>query len=103
MRHLISLAVLFALHSPASASTPAAWAALEREAKRSCLAASELRRPHVSRAVIFDDTVGKLVLVITGTYAEPRLRGVRGTNLCLYDRRTRKAAVEEAKGWSAPQ
>jgi hypothetical protein len=27
------------------------------------------------------------------------MKGAKGTNLCLYNRRTGKAAVEEAKGW----
>ena len=39
-------------------------------------------------------------MLVTGTYTQARLKGARGTSLCLYDRRTRKVAVEEAKGWS---
>lgn len=38
-------------------------------------------------------------MLVTGTYTQARLKDATGTNLCLYNRRTRKAEVEEAKGW----
>jgi hypothetical protein len=100
MRRTIILAILLSASQPVLASSPDAWAALKQQAERSCIVASGLRRPRVSSAIIFDDTVGVVALLVTGTYPQARLKGATGTNLCLYDRRTRKAAVEEAKGWS---
>jgi hypothetical protein len=49
--------------------------------------------------VVFDDRTGFVALLVTGVYRQPRLNGATGTNLCLYDRRTRKVVVEEARGW----
>lgn len=97
-RSLIALsAILCAL--PAAASTPAAWAKLDREVKRSCVAASEFRRPRVSDIILFNDTVGQVALIVSGIYRQPQMKGARGTSLCLYDRQTREAVVEEITGW----
>jgi hypothetical protein len=100
MRRTIILAILLSAPQPVLASSPDAWAQLNKQAERSCLVASGFRRPRVSRAIIFDDTVGVVAMLVTGTFTQARLKGAAGTNLCLYDRRTRKAVVEEAKGWS---
>jgi hypothetical protein len=100
MRRTIILAILLSGSQPALASSPDAWAQLKKQAERSCLTASGFRRPRISRAIIFDDTAGIVAMLVTGTYPQARLKGATGTNLCLYDRRTRKAVVEEAKGWS---
>lgn len=100
MRRTIILAIFLSASQPVLGSSPDAWAQLRKQAERSCIAASGLRRPRVSSAIIFDDTVGTVAMLVTGTYTQPRLKGATGTNLCLYDRRIRKAVVEEAKGWS---
>jgi hypothetical protein len=97
---MIILAILLSAPQPVLASSPGAWAELKKQAERSCIAASGLRRARVSSAIIFDDTMGALAMLVTGTYTQGRLKGATGTSLCLYDRRTRKVAVEEAKGWS---
>jgi hypothetical protein len=93
-------AVLLSASQPVLASSPDAWAQLKKQAERSCVIASGFRRPRVSGAIIFDDAVGVVAMLVTGTHEQAHLKGATGTNLCLYDRRTRKAAVEEAKGWS---
>jgi hypothetical protein len=49
--------------------------------------------------VVFDDATGVVALLVTGTYRQRHMKGASGTNLCLYNRKTKKAAVEEAKGW----
>jgi len=99
MRHII-LATLFAVVAlPGHASTSAEWTKLERDAKRSCIAASDFRRPQVSKLVVFGDVVGQVALLVTGTHRQSHMQNARGMNLCLYDRRTQKAAVEEATSW----
>jgi hypothetical protein len=100
MRRTIILAILLSASQPVLASSPDAWAALKKQAERSCIAASGFRRPRASSAIIFDDRVGIVAMLVTGTFTQARLRSATGTNLCLYNRRTRTAAVEEAKGWS---
>jgi hypothetical protein len=100
MRYLNALATLALLAAaPASASTPAAWRELQQQAERSCIAASAFARPRVSNMVVFDDATGVVALLVTGTYRQRHMKGASGTNLCLYNRKTKKAAVEEAKGW----
>jgi len=37
---------------------------------------------------------------VRGTYPQKFMKGAKGTMLCLYDRRTRRAEVAEAKGWT---
>jgi hypothetical protein len=101
MRRSIIAIFAIACALPAAASTPAAWAKLDREVKRSCIAASEFRRPRVSDLIIFNDAVGQVALIVSGTYPQPHMKGARGTSLCLYDRQTREAVVEEISGWPA--
>lgn len=91
------LAILCSL--PAVASTPAAWSKLERDAKRSCLAASDFKRPRTSEIVVFNDSVGQVAMLVTGIYRQAHMKGARGTNLCLYNPRNGSAAAEEALGW----
>jgi hypothetical protein len=87
------------LAAPASASTPEAWKQMQRQAERVCIKASALARPRVSNMIVFDDATGVVAMLVTGTYPQAHMKGAAGTNLCLYNRRTKKTAVEEAKGW----
>jgi hypothetical protein len=100
MRRLTILAAASLLAAPASASPPEAWRLLQQQAERSCIAASTFARPRVSNMIVFDDAAGVVALLVTGTYQQRHMRGATGTNLCLYNRRTKTSAVEEAKGWS---
>jgi hypothetical protein len=84
---------------PATASTPQAWKQMQRQAERGCIAASAFARPRVSNMIVFDDATGVVALLVTGTHRQAYMKGAVGTNLCLYDRRTKKAAVQEAKDW----
>lgn len=99
MRRLSVLLCLSLLPAPVAASTPAAGLQLQRQAERSCVAASGFNRPRVSNMVVFDDSTGLVAILVSGAYRQPHIKGAAGTNLCLYNRKTRKAVVEEAKGW----
>ncbi len=99
MHRLIILATASLLAAPASASTPAAWQQLQKQAERSCISASAFARPRVSNMIVFDDTTGVVALLVSGTFRQRHMKGATGTNLCLYNRQTKKAVVEEAKGW----
>lgn len=100
MKLLPALAALIAIAAPASASTPAAWAAGNAAARTACLRAAGLRLATVSAPLVFSDTAGKTALLVTGRYPQSFMKNARGTMLCLYDRRTRRAEASEARGWS---
>lgn len=87
----------------AGASSPDAWAALERDASRACAAASGLRNPVVTGTTIrFDDTLGVDARLVSGTWPQPHMKGAQALMLCLYDRRARRAQVQDAEAWRAP-
>ena len=100
-RFLIPAAAAGLLAAPASASTPEAWKQMQRQAERACAKASALARPRVSNMIVFDDAAGVVAMLVTGTYPQARMKGAAGTNLCLYNRRTKKTSAEEARGWKA--
>ena len=99
MKFLIAGIALLAA-GPALASTDAAWAASNQAAKRACIAAANLARPSVSAPLTFSDQVGRDAMLVRGMYKQRFMKNAWGTMLCLYDRRTRRAEVVEAKGWS---
>lgn len=95
MTRLILLAALLAA-APAAASTAAADAAVEKASAAACLKAAGLKNGKVGTPVRFSDTLGVDAREVTGTWAQPHMRGAKARMLCLYDRRTRAAEVQEA-------
>ena len=85
----------------ADASAPAAWAASAKAGRAACIAAAGLARPIVSSPLTFSDQAGRDAILVRGTYRQRFMKGASGTMLCLYDRRTHRAEVVEAKGWTA--
>ncbi len=92
---VVAVSILPAL--PASASGDQAWAAFNARVAKSCLAASGLRNARPSTIVGFDDRAGMVAMLVSD-----RTRGSNVSRLCLYNKRTRVAFVDEADGWSAP-
>ena len=85
------LAALLLAAAPARASSPQAWAALGREVTSTCLARSSLRQPRpLGERVDFEEVS---LLAIGGTYPQVHMGNRPGMELCLFDRRTRKASV----------
>ena len=84
----------------AAGSTPQAWSDYAREVVNACVAASRLRgaQPAGERVDYFDDRVGYSALLLTGHYPQPHMKNLPGRELCLFDKRTRTAAVSEADG-----
>ena len=101
MKILILAGALAAISTPGSASTTAAWASSVKAGKAACLKASDLARPTASGPIGFSDQIGRDAYLVRGMYKQRFMKGASGTMLCLYDRRTRRAEVSEAKGWSA--
>ena len=101
MRPILALAALL-IAVPAAASTPEAMAHGMADAKAACRKASDLRNAATpGQPVLFSDAIGKTAMLVTGTWRPRHMRGARATMLCLYDRASRTAEAQEAKGWSA--
>lgn len=97
---VIALATTFGTNPAAQASSPAAWTQHEKDTRQACAAASNLKDPVVHpHAVLFDDAVGIDARLVTGAWKPAHMKGARTVMLCLYDRRTRRASVQEAIGW----
>ncbi|WP_043976550.1 hypothetical protein [Novosphingobium sp. P6W] len=83
--------------APSMASSDSAWAAFNGQVTRACVVASGIRNSRPSKIIAFDDAVGRVAMLVSD-----RTRGSSVSKLCLYDKRTRKASVDDAEMWSAP-
>lgn len=81
----------------AHASSSTAWHQFDASVTKACVAASKIRNYRASTIVGFDDRVGMVAMLISD-----RTRGSSLSRLCLYDKRTKRAYVDEAEMWSAP-
>ena len=79
------------------ATSPAAWSDHDKEVAATCVRASNLKnaRP-AGLPMVYDDRVGMTVLLLMGRYPQPHMKNQTGRELCLFDRKTREAAVTEA-------
>ena len=90
------------LGNPAVASSPTAWAQHDKEVAAACRKASGLRDPQVETTVVrFDDAIGLDARLVRGIWPQPHMQGQRALMLCLFDRKTRKAAIQHADDWAA--
>lgn len=92
-----SVAAILLAAAPASASSDQAWAEFNQRVTRACLAASGIKNARASAIVGFDDRVGKVAVLISD-----RTRGSNRARLCLYDKSSQTAFVDDADGWVAP-
>lgn len=93
---LALLAALAALSTQANASSPQAWADLDKAMTAGCLKASQLKDTRVAGAAAqFDDRVGYSALLMRGRYPQKHMKNQPGTELCLYNRKSRQASVTE--------
>ena len=91
------LLVATALASKAAlASSPEAWRAYDRQVRAACVAASGLTAARVKGQRVDLPDLGLSVLLLEGTYPQPHMRGQRGLELCLLERRSGRASVAEA-------
>jgi len=81
----------------AQASSPGAWAEFNQRVTRSCLTAAGYKNARPSPIVGFDDRVGKVAMLVSD-----RSRGSNNATLCLYDKISRKAYIDNADGWVTP-
>jgi hypothetical protein len=88
--------------SAVHASSPGAWAAFNAKVAKSCNAASGLRQARSGEVVGFDDSLGKVVTLVTGVSRQPRQRPQTVTMLCVYDQRSGRTWTTDARGWRSP-
>ena len=92
---LLLLAPAFA-GGAALASSPEAWRAYDRQVRAACIAASGLAAARVKGQRVDLPDLGLSALLLEGTYPQPHMRGQRGLELCLLERRSGRASVAEA-------
>ncbi|WP_248742690.1 MULTISPECIES: hypothetical protein [unclassified Pseudomonas] len=92
----LALSVLCLIAPLAHASSPDAWAAYDKAVLASCTKASGLKdaKP-VGNAAQFDDRVGYTALLLQGQYPQKHMKGQQGTELCLYNKKSKTAFVTE--------
>jgi hypothetical protein len=90
------LLCLTALAPQAHASSPDAWATYDKAVLTSCTKASGLKDANpVGNAAQFDDRVGYTALLLHGQYPQKHMKGAQGTELCLYNKKSKTAYVTE--------
>ena len=95
IKPILAAALVLAGASAASASTPQAWAQLERQVNRACLLAAGLSRARIiADKASFPDRVPVELRIVEG-YNRGNVVDVK---LCAYDRRTRRATTTEGVG-----
>ncbi len=97
MNRMLVLSTLFAaaIAAPSYAATPRSYAALDRQTSAACIVSSGLRNATVGPVIRFSDSFVMDARTLTGTYPQPHMKGAKGTMLCLYNRRTKQAEVQE--------
>jgi len=80
--------------STAFASSDSAWNALFAKANGTCIGLSRMNTPEASAPVVFDDSVGKIAILLRGETGRGKSKS-RVNMICLYDKRTGKAAIAE--------
>lgn len=96
MKSAIALLIALAgVVGQANASSTDAWQALDKAVVDSCVKASQLKSVKPSGKAGFDDSVGYEALMLEGRYPQPHMKNQPGTELCLYNRQSKKATVTE--------
>lgn len=92
----LALSLLCLIAPLAHASSPDAWAAYDKAVLASCTKASGLKNAKpVGNAAQFDDRVGYTALLLQGQYPQKHMKGQQGTELCLYNKKSKTAFVTE--------
>lgn len=96
---LATLATIMLLGPGAAhAATPASYATLDRASSAACLKAAMLRNANVGPVTRFSDRAGMDARVVMGIWPQAHMNGAPATLLCLYNRRAKRAEVQELAG-----
>lgn len=81
----------------AAASSEAAWASGDKALQAACLKASALKGAKAAGSIIhYGDDVGYSALLLSGRYRQAFMHNQPGKELCLYQRATKKAVIQDA-------
>ncbi|CCM78916.1 hypothetical protein [Rhizobium mesoamericanum] len=78
----------------ATASSGGAWNVLFSKANGTCIGLSRMDTPEASAPVVFDDSVGKIAVLLRGQVGKGKAR-TKVNMICLFDKRTGKASIAE--------
>jgi hypothetical protein len=92
----VGLLTAITVSSAAHASSDSAWAALFAKANGTCIGQSGLNTPEATAPVVFDDSVGKIAILLRGETGKGKAR-TSANLICLYDKKSGKASIAEYK------
>lgn len=96
--HNLLLAGLgLALAGSATASSQSAWMAVDKASEAACKKASGFRDAVAGPPVHFSDRFLVDARLVKGSYPQAHMKGAKGAMLCLYNRRTKRVEVQEAR------
>nr|WP_247871790.1 hypothetical protein [Ochrobactrum sp. LM19] len=87
--------LLLTMSFHANASSSDAWQQLYNKAERTCITQSRLVSPFVSEPVVFDDSIGKVAILLREGSSRNKTFRKNTTFICLFDKKTNKTAIEE--------
>ena len=91
--HLAIIATGAFLVGPAVASSDKAWLELETRMSETCIKTSDLDAAVITWSNLDFET--KTAALVTGKWRPKHMKGQKVTMLCLYDKHTGKAEVQE--------
>jgi hypothetical protein len=96
---MLCLGLALSASAPAQASSPEAWANLEKRVTRACIAMSGLAKPQVlAQKISTSDDIGVEIRLLRGTDNRNRFH----RKICVFNRRTSRTEVHDAAGWFGP-
>lgn len=99
MRQVLSLAGVAAaamlLATPVAAATPDAWMKVDKASEAACLTAANLTGATARPPVRYSDRLHIDARVVEGTWPQPHMKGAKARMLCLYNRKSKRAEVQE--------
>lgn len=86
---------LLATTAQSYASSDDAWNALFAKVNGTCIGMSRMNTPEVSAPILFDDSTGKVAILLRGSLGKSKGRPQTVNLMCLYDKKTGKASIAE--------
>lgn len=99
---IVGAAIAFAVAAPAFSSTPASWAKLDAASEAACIKAASISGAKVGPPIRYSDKTMIDARLVEGTWPQPHMKGAKARMLCLYNRKTKRAEVQELAMLPAP-
>ena len=99
---IVGAAIAFAVAAPAFAATPDSWAKLDAASEAACTKAANLSGAKVGPPIRYSDKTIVDARVVEGAWPQPHMKGAKARMLCLYNRKTKRAEVQELAMLPAP-